>query len=465
MATGIRLNAAKNFAGQLYATQDWVNSQISASEFFSSISALANNSVTFTRGNGQTATLDLSGLVTAGANGGISVTNNAVSIALASTGETATYLSLTANGLQLNGIGSAIDQKINAVVGTDDVTNGTLRKRIKDVEDSIDQMVQEALGVEAGTGITITAKDGAASTQIISTNLKLVKKTTANTGYAASYMLTDGNGTAISGSADIDVVKDQFLKSASVVWSTDAATMTGESATKSGSAIYPFIKMEMYTNDNGVSSDDTAVTPIYIPVNSLFSDYTAGNGIAIADQVISVALDSASGKVRVAAGDAGLVDVVSVGANGLKISNIQAAIDYAVAAVAANLGTEVDAASAAEQVLYGNDVALNNAIQAVLTLTEANVPLTAGKHGVFTVAISNGVVTITSDAGAVAGAHKVLAVYDANGNEIRPDLTYNKSTKTATLVADFGATALDGSWDITYTVAATGATVTQPTDR
>lgn len=345
-------------------------------------------------------------------------------------------------------------------------------------------------GVDAGTGITVTTENNVST---IATNLKLIKKSSANSGFAASYQLaylsdaTNGTYTPVTGSSDIDIVKDQFLKSASLVWGTSAAldngSVAGESNSKTSTAIYPFLKMVMYVNDNGSGSDDTSVDTIYIPVDDLFHDYTAGNGISIAAQVISVLKDASSGKVRIAATpngvtegsaeDTGLVDVLTVGANGVKIDNIQAAINYAISVLTSGaLQDEIDAASAAEQQNYTNISNVNTALGNVITLAEQSVSLTdAATAGIFTVAITGAkatgdqVVTITTSAGAAAGLHKIVAVYDASGNEIRPDITYNKSTKVATLTADFGGNDLDASWDITYTVAATTASITQPTDR
>jgi hypothetical protein len=158
-----------------------------------------------------------------------------------------------------------------------------------------------ALGIAEGQNVYFT--DGEGTTKKINAfGYKLVKRTSAETGYAATYDLQisdrNGNYTTVTESAPINIVKDQFLKSATMVWGA-SATLTpngdvlGESVAKGEATPYPFLKMVMYTD---VDTGDDSTTTVYIPVNELFRDYTYAKNatqvqIAISDDnVISATL-------------------------------------------------------------------------------------------------------------------------------------------------------------------------------
>ena len=217
----------------------------------------------------------------------------------------------------------------------------------------------------AGDGIDIDANSK------INTKIKLVKLGSATTGYAASYKLQVWDHTANSNAGDwkdcgdssatIDIVKDQFIKSAAFGWSTaNDATGAGWTTTKSDSAKYPCIKIEVWTNKDGdtSSSDDTA-TSIYVPLASVFEEYKAGNGIEIGESnAIAVKLDGThSEQVTVASGSS--VDVLTVGADGVKVANVQSAIDYAVGVASGALNSSITNVSSA---LHDADVTLQSNI-------------------------------------------------------------------------------------------------------
>ena len=170
----------------------------------------------------------------------------------------------------------------------------------------------------------------------LKTELKIAKKETANEGYAATYQLVDANGTPIVGSADINMVKDQFLKGAGLVTGTYNEE-TQEFIAGVGPQYNKYIHFVFEVTKSG--ADDTATdtdSHIYINVNDLFDSYTAGNGAIVIDQnanTISVAISSESESVTIGQGSTGAV--ISIAADGLKISNIQNAIDYAVGVEAA----------------------------------------------------------------------------------------------------------------------------------
>ena len=108
---------------------------------------------------------------------------------------------------------------------------------------------------------------------------------TPTDGYAASYQLKV-NGTA---AGTIDIVKDQFIKSAVFGWSTVSTSAgTGWTTTKSSTAKYPCIKIEVYTNANGVSTDDTKATEIFVPLADVFQEYVGGANVKVDGNVISL---------------------------------------------------------------------------------------------------------------------------------------------------------------------------------
>lgn len=268
---------------------------------------------------------------------------------------------------------------------------GTETKVAADLTAIKDYIDNKAINVAAGAGIALGGTEtapkisadvdgktivlsGSGDAAKLATGLKIVKLGTPTTGYAASYGLADKDGKVITGSTTIDIVKDQFIKSAAFGWSTVATSAgTGWTTTKSDTAKYPCIKIEVWTNIDGTddSSSQGGVSTIFVPLNDVFTEYTATNGVAITnDSVISGVVDDASEKVTTAKGSAA-VAVLSVGASGFKVANIQAAIDNAVTA-------EHNAASAAIEDLEGDVkgfasntsaavVALNARIETVAT--------------------------------------------------------------------------------------------------
>lgn len=262
------------------------------------------------------------------------------------------------------------------------------------IKDYIDN---RAITVAAGAGITIDSSNtlnpkisadidsstivwsGTGDTAKLAAGLKIVKLATTTTGYAASYGLADASGTVISGSTPIDIVKDQFIKSAAFGWADTAnsnpTTWDADKAQITGTA-YPCIKLEVYVNENGVSNDDTLVSTIYIPLADTFQEYKAGDAIAInADAqdgklVISGVVDTANSEsVYTAKGTPAAV--LSVGTSGFKVANIQAAINNAVTA-------EHNTASAAIEDLEGDVLAFASSTSAAVTALNTRIETVAG---------------------------------------------------------------------------------------
>lgn len=212
----------------------------------------------------------------------------------------------------------------------------------------------KAINVVAGAGIAVDSSNklspviaadvdgstivlsGEGNTAKLASGLKIKKLDTATKGYAASYTLADKDGNAIAGAGVIDIVKDQFIKSAQFGWADTADSnpshWNAQKAQISGTA-YPCIKIEVWTNTDGnTETSDTTATPIYVPLNDVFTEYTARNGVTITDDsIIEGVVDTASSEsVYTAKGST--ATVLSVGAAGFKVTNIQAAIDNAVTA-------------------------------------------------------------------------------------------------------------------------------------
>ena len=256
------------------------------------------------------------------------------------------------------------------------------------IKDYIDN---KAINVVAGAGIAVDSSNklspviaadvdgttivlsGAGNDAKLASGLKIKKLDTATEGYAASYTLADKDGNAIAGAGVIDIVKDQFIKSAQFGWA-DTATSTpstwkAEKAQISGTA-YPCIKIEVWTNTDGNASNDTTTTTLYVPLNDVFTEYTARNGVTITDDsIIEGVVDTATSEsVYTAKGSTAAV--LSVGVDGFKVANIQAAIDNAVT-------TEHETASAAIETLEGAVKSFANSTNAAVTALNTRIETVA----------------------------------------------------------------------------------------
>ena len=251
----------------------------------------------------------------------------------------------------------------------------------------------KAINVDAGAGITIDTTNplapviaadidsativlsGTGTTAKLATGLKLVKKTTANEGYAASYQLCNTNGVAITGSADIDLFKDQFLKSADFGWAT-AGDGTGFvlPASKTDSTTVPVIRFQVYVNnsvtgDDSSSDEDSVTQTFYVDCSTFYREYVAENGVVIVSgNHISGVVDATSEKVYTAKGTSAAV--LSVGASGFKVANIQNAINNAVTA-------EHNTASAAIEDLEGDVKSFANNTSAAVTALNTRIETVA----------------------------------------------------------------------------------------
>ena len=259
-----RINNAKNFKGKSYVASDEITNIINSIK-------LNDNKISFA-----------GAMVQDEVNVGLTSSANVIDL------NNLTLFLKTIDRVDV--IGDTVDEK-SLNVPTDYAVKKAIDEAVKVVK-------SEAIGIGAGNGIDITPTSSTSGTTIqvinakvanaekvlsvdnngLSATISLVKVDTES-GYAASYQL-QGIGGAILGDT-INIVKDQFLKEATLVWGTNATlsnnVVVGESATKTDTATYPFLKMVMYTNNNDKTTDDTLTTTVYIPVDELFRDYTSGN--------------------------------------------------------------------------------------------------------------------------------------------------------------------------------------------
>lgn len=434
----IRINKAKNFKGKAYVAADELDTLIKSLE-------LSGNKLTFTTADGTTAgteAADLSGLVKLANNGTLlTVSNNQID---ASGLKTFVGTAQANKVVMTDGSNNLAYEKSLTTSITDGATDASIptEKAVKAYVDG------KAVGVTAGNGIAIT---GTPTSPKISANIKIVPATTAE-GYAASYDLMlrnpdverdDDAGAWVKAGESINIVKDQFLKTGSLVYGTSATlvggTISGESATKTEAAKYPFIKLVLNVNTNGNAADDTTAATIYIPVNDLFRDKTAGNGIdstELTNNKIQVKVDAASGKVYATKGSESAV--LTVGADGIKVAGVQEAIDLAVNDEHAKMGAYVaDVATKTQAAI--------TAVEGAVTTYTANVVQVVEKD------VTPTKVGATTEYSCEVTARNIIGVFDPNGVQIYPEIT--KGEGKYTLTADYGTETADAKWTVVCTEA------------
>lgn len=187
------------------------------------------------------------------------------------------------------GLLSAADyQKLQDLI----VTGGTIN--LTPVDGSI--VITEAENGAKSIGVAISDKEGNVL-QAVEGGLfvptvevpeyAIEKQATADDGYAVSYKLKKTVGEEVSYVGDaINIPKDMVLQSATL-----------ETVTETGKPYSDAVVGDPYIH---MVFSDAAASDIYVPVKGLVDTYTAGNGIAIDNNVISVKIaDNAHGLVAV----------------------------------------------------------------------------------------------------------------------------------------------------------------------
>lgn len=264
--------------------------------------------------------------------------------------------------------------------------SGTDKKVAADLTAIKDYIDNKAIDVVAGAGISVNASDalhpvistdvdeatiilsGTGNTAKLASGLTIVKLNTATTGKAASYELHDAKGQRIGDTIDID--KDRFLKDATFGWATNSA---GNGfvlpAEQTEATTVPVIRFRVFTKSEGTDSSD-AETTFYVDCTTFYREYTAQNGVTIVDgNKIQGVVDTATSESVYTAKNTPAA-VLSVGADGFKVANIQAAIDNAVT-------TEHETASAAIETLEGAVLSFANSTNAAVTALNTRIETVA----------------------------------------------------------------------------------------
>lgn len=253
----------------------------------------------------------------------------------------------------------------------------------------------------------VAANDGT-----LSTALKVVKVIPSGTAGAdevvdnslpanvkeAYRLVYEGSNTAIG--KQIEVYKDSSLKSVQLGNPEDTIDANGD--------IVPAQSPSPETAGQSLNfvyhlADETYQL-VQVDVSKFLTDSEFGDGLQVSDGVVSVKKDTNSGKVRTAdtpsgvtpdsAEDTGLVDVLTVSSNGVKVDNIQSAINYAVQNASTSL-----AVSAQGDNVY---------IAAAVDRTDNKKINVTGTYGVFNTPTA-GANTLSADTKGIAKAEDVAA--------------------------------------------------------
>ena len=164
-------------------------------------------------------------------------------------------------------------------------------------------------------------------------DLKLSAITPSGVNVREEFALIDHNGRQLG--ETVKVYKDSSL------YHAELGTMGDELASEDDPTII------RGTGDTALDlvyhKEDGTYELVKIDVNDFLEESEFKDGLVVDDHVVKVKVDEESEKVKVGSGET--ADVLSVSEDGVKISNIQAAIDYAVAELAGNIDADVTGAS------------------------------------------------------------------------------------------------------------------------
>lgn len=289
---------------------------------------------------------------------------------------TAYTLKIANADANVDGLMSAADKVILDTLNGDVTVEGSVKKQIKDAVEALDvdkvggtgkviTTVSETDGKISATAIDLTAgnvaatateatddkvavegADVAAQVASLAKSIKTVAKGAATysvkkveeglaTNVKEAYQLTQTvDGATIDVGVQIPVYKDSALKSAQIGHVDDTVDeTTGVITSGTGNEALTFV---YYTTEG-------KYTLAAINIADFLRESEFKDGLQVTKGVVSVLKDAASGKVRVAdtpadvtpksADDTGWVDVLSVSESGVKVDNIDAAINYAVGKV------------------------------------------------------------------------------------------------------------------------------------
>jgi hypothetical protein len=242
------------------------------------------------------------------------------------------------------GLLSAADyQKLQDLI----VTGGTIN--LTPVDSSI--VITEAENGVKSIGVAISTQEGNALQAVegglfvptvVAPEYAIEKQATADEGYAVSYKLKKTVGEEVSYVGDvINIPKDMVLKSATLETVTEAGKPYADAVVGD-----PYIHMVF---------SDAAASDIYVPVKGLVDTYTAGDGITIVDNVISVKIaDDAHGLVAV---DGALtINLATTESDGAMSAADKAALDALIALkIAENYATKEEMQTISDKVTSAED--------------------------------------------------------------------------------------------------------------
>ena len=169
-------------------------------------------------------------------------------------------------------------------------------------------------GTDLAVNIDGTTLVKNSSTGVISSDLKIKSiAQAAGSTYASQYQLVYGNSETPIGDV-ISVAKDQFLKEASFNPSTQVLTLV------------------MYNSTGGTTDITVDFKDVVIEAEAGMGLYVGESEPGVSDGTINIGIDDNSEAVTISDGQGGstTADVLTVGADSIKVDHIQDAIDYAV---------------------------------------------------------------------------------------------------------------------------------------
>ena len=345
---------------------------------------------------------------------------------------------------------AADSTKTGAIAATDTleqafnkVENAIAKNEVASADASV-TITQPSSGTSSGKtdlsvnvdGTTITKTNAGALkanltvTQLTSTEVTALSDTNVKEAYKLIYS-GDSNRTAIGDI--VKIYKDSSLIDVYLGHTDDTLSVQGSTYSRStditsgsGSEALCFV----YQLADGSYSLQA------VNVEAFLEESEFGNGLAVdsSTHVVSVKKDTSSGKVRTAAtpsgvtpdsaDDTGLVDVLTISSNGVKVDNIQAAINYAVQNASTDLAISAQGDNYITAAVDANNNKKINVTADVQSLTAS-----AGTPGVYNA--TTGAQTTAPVAGTLSGTADSLA----DGADI--------ATKVKTYVD--GAIAIEGA--------------------
>lgn len=208
------------------------------------------------------------------------------------------------------------------------------------IDEDEDGNNEVSLKINAGDNVLSKDADGLKST------VNVVKLGTPTEGFASSYQVQGKGGVALG--ATIDITKDKMIKDVEFIHNATQADVdlantrlgAGQTVVVEGGS---YIAFDFYVNE-------THDKWLYINVTALIDEYTAGNGIDITGNVISVVIDPTS------------ENFLSISENGVKLSGIQNEIFAAISGTLSGVTINGVAATVTDRIaaltLNGSHIAL-----------------------------------------------------------------------------------------------------------